>query len=70
MAAQTSTYLTIAQTAEALSCSTDTIRRMIARGELRGRRFGRLIRIEAGELARAGKPVSQFSRNSARITRV
>ncbi|CAM3583036.1 helix-turn-helix domain-containing protein [Occultella aeris] len=64
MGVQMSTYLTIRQTAEALSCSTDTIRRMIARGDLKGRRFGRLIRIEASDLARAGKPVSPLTREA------
>lgn len=58
-----STYLTVAQTAQTLSCSTDTVRRMISRGELRARRFGRLIRIAADDLGRAGRPVTSVSRS-------
>lgn len=52
------TYLTIPQAAEALSCSPDTVRRLIARGEIRAVRFGRLIRIAVSDLTRAGRPVT------------
>lgn len=56
-------YLTVPEVAEALSCSPDTVRRLIARGEMRAVRFGRLIRIATGEVARAGRPVSRLSRS-------
>ena len=56
-------YLTVPEVAEALSCSPDTVRRLIARGEMRAVRFGRLIRIASGEIARAGRPVSRLSRS-------
>lgn len=56
------TYLTIAQTAEALSCSQDSVRRLISRGELRAYRFGRLIRIEAADIGQAGRPVARQRR--------
>lgn len=56
------TYLTIAQTAEALSCSPDSVRRLISRGELPAYRFGRLIRIEAADIAQAGRPVARQRR--------
>lgn len=58
-------YLTIPQVAEVLSCSPDTVRRLIARGEIRAVRFGRLIRVAIGELTRAGRPVSALTRVSA-----
>lgn len=54
-----STYLTIAQVAESLSCSPDSIRRLIARGELRAYRFGRLIRVAASDVGRAGRPITR-----------
>lgn len=44
MAALTSfanAYLTVAQAAEALNCSPDTVRRIISRGEMPVMRFGR-----------------------------
>ncbi|WP_147915715.1 helix-turn-helix domain-containing protein [Ruania zhangjianzhongii] len=56
-------YLTVPEVAEALSCSPDTVRRLIARGEMRAVRFGRLIRVATGEVARAGRPVSRLSRS-------
>lgn len=51
------TYLTIPEVAAALSCSRDTVRRLIARGEIRAVRFGRLIRVAASEVSRGGRPV-------------
>lgn len=48
-------YLTVPEVAEALSCSPDTARRLMARGEMRAVRFGRLIRVATGEVARAGR---------------
>lgn len=56
-------YLTVPEVAEALSCSPDTVRRLIARGEMRAVRFGRLIRVATGEVALAGRPVSRLSRS-------
>lgn len=40
----------IEEAAEALSLSERTVRRMIARGELRVHRFGRAVRIPAAEV--------------------
>lgn len=51
-------YLTVAETAEVLSLSAKTVRRMISRGELRAFRFGRLIRIAASDLDRVGRLVT------------
>jgi excisionase family DNA binding protein len=56
------TYLTVAQTADALNCSTDSVRRLIATGELRAYRFGRLIRIAAVDIGQAGRPVAHDRR--------
>lgn len=39
------TYLTIPEVADALSCSPDTVRRLSARGEMRAVRFGKLTRV-------------------------
>ena len=55
------THLTVPKVAEALSCSPDTVCRLIARGEMRAVRFGRLIRVANSEVARAGRPVSRLS---------
>ncbi|WP_454295874.1 helix-turn-helix domain-containing protein [Salana multivorans] len=54
------TYLSIPQAAETVGCSSDTIRRMISRGQLKAVRFGRLIRIDPAALERAGKPVTRI----------
>lgn len=51
-------FLTLEQAAERLACSPYTVRRMIARGELKAARYGRLIRIHPRDLERAGRPVS------------
>ncbi|GAA1859024.1 helix-turn-helix domain-containing protein [Myceligenerans crystallogenes] len=50
--------LTIAQVAERLQCSPDTVRREIARGNLKAVRFGRLIRIRESDLDRAQRAVT------------
>ena len=56
------TTLTIKQTAEYLQCSTDTVRRMIARGELKASRFGpRMIRIDPLDLEKVRKPVTNIA---------
>lgn len=49
---------TIAEVAEIEQCSTDTIRREIARGNLKAYRIGRLIRIRASDLEKARRPVT------------
>lgn len=52
-------YVTIQGAAEILSCSTKTIRRKIASGELPARRIGaRMIRVDAADLAELGRPVT------------
>ncbi|WP_083980070.1 excisionase family DNA-binding protein [Demequina salsinemoris] len=52
---------------ELLGCSTDTVRRMIARGDLKAVRVGkRLIRIRRRDLDRALRPVTRVDLVSAR----
>jgi len=51
-------FLSIADVADLLGCNAYTVRRMIARGELRATRFGRLIRITRADVERAGRPVT------------
>lgn len=49
---------TMEQAAELLQVSPETVRRWVARGQLRARRFGpRVIRIDAADLA--GRPVTR-----------
>lgn len=57
--------LTIEQTATRLNCSPWTIRRLIARGELRASRIGRLIRIRPVDVERAMKPVTKLGGDAA-----
>lgn len=53
------TYLTIAQVAELTQTSATTVRRWIARGELRAYRFGsRNIRIDLADLDKMRKQVN------------
>lgn len=54
----TPAYLSIRDAAVYAACSTDTIRRMIARGQLRGYRFGSSIRIKLTDLERSAKPIT------------
>lgn len=57
------TYVSIQAAADILSCSTKTIRRKIASGELPARRIGaRLIRIDAADLADLGRPLTTARR--------
>jgi len=42
--------VTVAEAASRLAVHEDTVRRLIARGELRAAKFGRNVRIEEGEL--------------------
>lgn len=57
------TYVSIATAADILACSTKTIRRKIASGELPARRIGtRLIRIDAADLAELGRPLTTARR--------
>lgn len=54
--------LTIPDVAKVLNCSTDTVRRMITRGELRAYRYGpRLIRIDPADLAALREPVTSLA---------
>lgn len=54
--------LTIAQAAEWLQCSPYTIRRMIARGEVRAYRYGqRVIRIDPADLRKIRQPVTNVA---------
>jgi excisionase family DNA binding protein len=55
------TWLRITEAAELKRCSTKTIRRMIAAGELRAEHFGkRVILVERQSLIAAGKPVTWY----------
>ncbi|KZE65742.1 hypothetical protein AWM60_10350 [Micrococcus aloeverae] len=58
----TEAQLTIPDVARALNCSPDTVRRMIARGELRAYRYGpKLIRIDPADLAALREPVTSLA---------
>ncbi len=51
--------VTLANAAELLDCSPDTVRRMVARGEIRARRVGpRLLRVETASLFDAATPIA------------
>ncbi|MEO4038419.1 helix-turn-helix domain-containing protein [Micrococcaceae bacterium Sec6.3] len=55
-------YMTQQDAAEALGISLSTIRRMIARGELRAYRFGpRVIRIDPADLRAMRRPVTSLA---------
>lgn len=57
-------YLSIKETAERLECSPDTVRRLIARGELKANRLGRtsrLIRIDAKDVEKLLRPVTPLN---------
>lgn len=50
------TWISIQQAADLMSCSTKTVRRLIARGTLPARRIGtRMIRIDAADLDALGR---------------
>lgn len=51
------TVLTVDEVADHLKISPWTVRRMISRGELRAVRYGRTIRIDPKDLAKAGKVI-------------
>ncbi|MFF5863175.1 helix-turn-helix domain-containing protein [Micrococcus luteus] len=54
--------MTINEFARALNSSPSTVRRMIARGDLRAYRYGpRVIRIPHGELERIAQPVTSLA---------
>jgi excisionase family DNA binding protein len=59
------TYLTIESAAEQLSCSKDTVRRMISRGQIKAYRIGHLIRLHPGDLDKARKPVTTYRAGAA-----
>lgn len=50
-------WLTIAQFAEQLGVSSKTVRRRITDGTIPAIRIGRLVRIDAADLASVGSPV-------------
>lgn len=53
-----SRWVPIHEAAEFFSVSPDTIRRMITRGDVEGRRFGpRLIRVRIDDVAAAARPL-------------
>lgn len=52
-------WVTIPEAAEQLQVSINTIRRMLANGDLKAYKVGkRLVRIEAASLTRPGKPIA------------
>lgn len=56
---QESELVTVREAATYLNCSTDTIRRMIERGELPAWRYGpRIIRIDRSDVDRLRHPVT------------
>lgn len=52
------TVYTLQEAAEREKCSVDTIRREVARGNIKAYRIGRLIRIRAADLEKARRPVT------------
>ena len=50
-------YYDVKSTAKLLGVSEVTVRRMVKRGDLRCRRFGRLVRIPASELELPTAPI-------------
>lgn len=58
--------ITIKAAAEYLAVSTQTVRKMIARGEIRAERLGpRLIRVDAASLDRAGRSLQYTGGDAA-----
>lgn len=59
--AEPDSFLTLDATAEYFGCSRDTVRRMVARGELPAVRIGkRLLRIRRMDVERAVKPATRL----------
>ncbi|MGK0721937.1 helix-turn-helix domain-containing protein [Leucobacter sp. W1478] len=55
-------YISISEAARRINLCTKTVRRMISRGELPARRFGkRIIRIPADALDDLGRPIAPWS---------
>lgn len=52
-----SDWVSIGNAAEILDCSKDTIRNMIARGQLNAYRIGHMIRIKRTDIQRIAKPI-------------
>ncbi|CAM3632202.1 helix-turn-helix domain-containing protein [Micrococcus flavus] len=62
MPAALSNQLTIAETAKRLNVSPNTVRRMIAAGDLKAYRYGpRLIRIDPADILAAREPVTSLA---------
>lgn len=62
MPAALSNQLTIVETAERLNVSPNTVRRMIAAGDLKAYRYGpRLIRIDPADILAAREPVTSLA---------
>ena len=69
MSAPAPENLSIGQVAVELCCSEDTVRRMIARGDLKAVRIGpRLIRVRRRDLDRAMKPVTRLDLATAEVS--
>lgn len=54
-------YLTQQEAAQLWQVSTDTVRRMISRGELKAYKVGRAVRIDPADLRKACKPLRTAS---------
>lgn len=64
MSVHSETLLSIESAAGHLDVSPYTVRRMIARGDLKAVRIGRLIRIKPSDLERAMRPVTVLAGNA------
>lgn len=53
-------FYSTAQAAQALGVSTDLVRSMISKGELKARKFGTRIIIPVSEIEKAGKPIRTY----------
>lgn len=53
-------FYSTTQAAQALGVSTDLVRSMISKGELKARKFGTRIKIPVSEIEKAGKPIRTY----------
>lgn len=51
-------FCTLDEAAAYLSVSTDTVRRLLRRGELEGRKIGGSVRVEVSSLDSVGEPLA------------
>ena len=53
-------FYSTTQAAQALGVSTDLVRSMISKGELKARKLGTRIKIPVSEIEKAGKPIRTY----------